>query len=280
MADAVTDVIDGIGAVDAVGVGMPGLVDHAGVLRVGANLPGVRGFAVRDELGARLGVPVVVDNDANCALWAEHEMGAARGTSNAVLVTLGTGIGGGIVADGRLQRGANGFAGEPGHMVVDPDGPLCPCGRRGCWERYASGSGIAALAREAAAAHRAARIVELAGGAAELVRGEHVTRAAAEGDAAAIEVLARFGRWVALGIANLVNILDPEVVVVGGGVVDAGDLMMDPIRAAYTELVLASSQPPEVRIVPAELGSRSGAIGAALLARELPARELPARQPG
>jgi glucokinase len=248
----------------AIGVGIPGLVDRSGRLAVGPNLPGIVDVPFRDELQARLGVPVAIDNDATCATWAEVKLGAARGATEAFLVTLGTGIGGGIVSNGQLQRGHNGFAGEPGHMVVDPDGPPCPCGRRGCWERYASGSGLGRLGREAAESGHGQRLVELAGDA-EMVRGEHVTQAAREGDAEAFEVFRQFGWWAALGIANLVNLLDPEVVVVGGGLVDAGEVVMNPIRDAYLDLVLAGEYRPEVRIVPAELGGDAGAIGAALI---------------
>lgn len=249
-----------------VGLGIPGLVTRSGTLRVGPNVPGVVDYPFTTELAARLGVGVTVDNDANCATWGEHERGAARGASDVVLVTLGTGIGAGIVAGGVLQRGANGFAAEAGHMVVDPNGPPCPCGRRGCWERYASGSGLGQLGRAAALAGRADRVVALAGGDPENVRGEHVTTAAAEGDADALDVLAQFAWWVALGIANLVDLLDPEVVVVGGGLVEAGDLLLDPVRAAYPDLVLAGAHRPPARIVAAELGESAGAIGAALLA--------------
>ncbi len=122
-----------------VGLGAPGLVDRTGTLRYGPNLPGVIDFDFATALTDRVGRPATVDNDATCAAWGEHERGAARGCNHSVTVTLGTGIGAGITVKGELLRGANGFAGEPGHMVVDPDGPLCPCGRRGCWERYASG---------------------------------------------------------------------------------------------------------------------------------------------
>jgi glucokinase len=251
-----------------VGLGVPGLVDRSGRLRVGPNLPDVLDYPFADVLGERLGVPVAVDNDATCAAWAERERGAARGAADAVLVTLGTGIGAGVIAGGQLQRGANGFAGEPGHMVVDPNGPWCPCGRRGCWERFASGSGLGRLARDAAHAGRAARVVELAGGDPESVRGEHVTAAAKEGDEEALTVLGDFAWWVALGIANLVNLLDPSVVVVGGGLVSAGDVLLDPVRAAYHDLVLADQSRPPCAIVRAELGELAGAIGAALIAAD------------
>ena len=270
--DAIVGVIGEVrasaGDVDAIGVGIAGLVDHSGRLAVGPNLPGIRDVPIGDELRSRLDQEVVVDNDATCATWAEVQVGAAKGATDAFLVTLGTGIGGGQVCGGVLQRGANGFAGEPGHMVVDPKGPPCPCGRRGCWERFASGSGLARLAREAAEAGRGHRLVELAGGDVENVRGEHVTRAATEGDAEAIEVFRDFGWWAALGIANLVNILDPQIVVVGGGLVEAGEIVMAPIRAAFADLVLAGEHRPEVPVVPAALGEDAGAIGAALLAFE------------
>jgi glucokinase len=182
------------------------------------------------------------------------------------MVTLGTGIGGGIVVDGRLVEGANGFAGEIGHMVVDPHGPRCPCGRRGCWERFASGSGLARLGREAALAGEARRIVELAGGDPEAVRGEHVTRAAAEGDPQALAVMASFGWWLALGLANLANTFDPECFVLGGGLVEAGEILLQPVRNAFMNLVEAPSLRPPIDILPAALGERAGAVGAALLA--------------
>ncbi len=183
-------------------------------------------------------------------------------------MTLGTGIGGGIITGGELLRGASGFAGEIGHMVVDPHGPPCSCGKRGCWERLASGGGLGRLAREAAVADPRSRMVELAGGDADDVRGEHVTRAAGEGDAHAVEVMARFAWWVALGLANLAAIFDPEKIVLGGGLVGAGEVLLAPVRQAFAGLVEGGDHRPEVAIVAATLGERSGAIGAALLARQ------------
>ncbi|MCB0978299.1 MAG: ROK family protein [Acidimicrobiales bacterium] len=275
--DAITDLRDSLlkGAVEAlgrpvelaaVGLGAPGLVDRSGTLRFGANLPGVVDAPLADLLRERLGVPVAVDNDATCAAWAEHERGAAVGANHSMTITLGTGIGAGITVKGEILRGAHGFAGEPGHMVVDPHGPRCPCGRRGCWERFGSGSGLGRLAREAAESGNASRLLELAGGEIGEVKGELVTRAAAEGDEEALAVIREFAWWVALGIANLVNVLDSELVVIGGGLADAGDLLLDPVRSAYRDLVLGADHRDEVPIVVAKLGSRAGAWGAALLA--------------
>jgi glucokinase len=182
------------------------------------------------------------------------------------MVTLGTGIGGGIISGGALNEGHNRYAGEFGHMVVDPHGPRCPCGKQGCWERFASGSGLGRLGREMAIAGEAPRLVELAGGDPELVRGEHVTAAAAEGDSSALEIMKKFGWWVALGLANLANALDPELIVVGGGLIAAGNVLIEPTRRAFGDLVEAPSARDPVRIEPARLGSAAGAIGAGLLA--------------
>jgi glucokinase len=264
----VADLTVVVGSPDAVGVGVPGLVDRSGTLRVAPNLGGVRSLEVGNRLRAAMGLPVVVDNDATCAAWGEHTAGAAKGADHSVLVTLGTGIGGGIVASGRVERGVNGFAGEVGHMVVDPDGLPCVCGRRGCWERYASGSGLGRLGRDAALAGRAPTVVELAGGDPESVRGEHVTAAAMAGDDAALAIMGTFGWWVALGVANLVAVLDPEVVVIGGGLSEVGELLLAPVRKAYRDLVMAHDERPPVDIVPAALGEHAGAVGAGLLARD------------
>lgn len=252
--------------IDTVGMGAPGLVDRSGTMRFGPNLPGLIDIPFAERLTAITGVPAAVDNDATCAAWGEHERGVSIGQNHSLLITLGTGIGAGITVKGEVLRGANGFAGEPGHMIVDPNGPPCPCGRRGCWERYGSGSGLGRLAREAAHAGHIPRVVALAGGNPEDVRGEHVTQAAGEGDKGATDVLAEFGWWVALGIANLVNVLDSEMVVIGGGLVEAGSLVLDPIVAAFPDLVFGSHARPLVPIVKAQLGERAGAIGAALLA--------------
>ena len=253
------------GGLEGVGVGVPGLVDRAGVLRFAPNLPGVHDLAIKAELEARLGVEVRIDNDATCAAWGERQLGAAKGYDDVLLATLGTGIGGGIVAGGRLLRGANGFAGEIGHMVVDPDGPECPCGQRGCWERFASGGGLGRLGQQAALEGRAPAVVDLAGGDPAQVRGEHVTAAAAAGDVEAQAVLVDFAWWVALGLANLANVFDPQAFVLGGGLVEVGELLLGPVRGAFAGLLTGAAHRPDVVIVPATLGEHAGAIGAACL---------------
>ncbi len=252
-----------------VGVGAPGLVDRTGSLRFAPNLPGIVELPLQQLLraGPLAGHDVLVGNDATCATWAEVTLGAAAGASDVVLATIGTGIGGGVVLGGRLVGGSHGFAGEIGHMVVDPAGPRCPCGQQGCWERYASGSGLGWMAREAAHAGMARRVVELAGGDPEAVRGEHVTDAAAEGDAEARAVMARFAWWLALGLANLCAVLDPELIVLGGGMVEAGAVLLEPAREALAALLEGGAHRPAVALVPARLGERAGAVGAALLAR-------------
>ncbi len=256
------------GEVASVGVGAPGLVDNTGVLRYAPNLPRGTGLDIAGRLSTRLeGMRTVVDNDATCATVAEWAFGAAAGVTDAVMVTLGTGIGGGIIAGGHVVRGASGFGGEIGHMVVDPTGPVCPCGKRGCWERFASGSGLGRLARDAAHAGRLDEVVSLAGGDAEWVRGEHVTMAAQAGDAGALAVLGELGWWLALGLSNLALVLDPAVMVYGGGLVETVTLVLDEVQAAFDELLEGHAYRPEVKIVPAQLGERAGAIGAALVAR-------------
>jgi glucokinase len=263
--ETMAELIESFGPHTAVGVGVPGLVTRHGVLRSAANLDGVADFDVAGLLGERLGHQVHVDNDATCAAVAEWQLGAGVGCRDMVLVTLGTGIGGGLVSGGALQRGSHGFAGEYGHMVIDPSGPPCPCGRRGCWERYASGSGLARLARESAIGLRARRVLEIAGGDPEAVRGEMVQQAAREGDAEAIAVIDEFGRWVALGLVNLTNVLDPERLVLGGGLAAGADLYLAPIQTWFRELIYQPELRPMPEIAFAKWNERAGAVGAALL---------------
>jgi glucokinase len=256
-------------AAPPIGVGAPGMVDRHGRLCFAPNLPQAHGVDWTTLIGDRLpGRAVVIENDANLAVLAEHRLGAARGLHHVVMVTLGTGIGGGIVAGDRVQVGAAGFAGEIGHMVVDPNGPPCPCGRRGCWERFASGAGLGVRAREAAMAGRLGEVVRLAGGDPESVRGEDVSAAAAAGDPGARRVIEEVGWWIGFGLANLAAVVDPECFVLGGGVVKAGSLLVDSARATYEELVEGNDRRPLATVVPAAFGERAGAVGAALAARQ------------
>jgi glucokinase len=259
VANAIADVVAQLetslgvtGPIPSVGVGAPGMLDREGRLRFSPNLPQGHGVDWKVLIDGRIpGRAVVIENDANLAALAEHRLGAARGYHHVVVVTLGTGIGGGLIIDGEVQVGGHGFAGEIGHMVVDPAGPPCPCGRRGCWERYASGGGLGLLAREAALAGKLPRVVTLSGGDPESVRGEHVTAAALAGDPGARRVVEEVGWWVGFGLANLACVVDPECFVLAGGLVGAGDLLLGAARRAYAGLVAGGATRPETAIVAA-----------------------------
>lgn len=245
LVDTLTKLADELGEVETVSVGVPGLITLDGVMRASPNIPGSIDVAVKSELTARLGRPIWVDNDGNASALAEWRYGAGRGARNMWMVTLGTGIGGGHVVNGAVQRGVNGFAGEIGHMVVNPDGPRCTCGRKGCWEVYASGRGLRMLASGEP--------------------GESVIERARQGDADAVAVLEAFARWVAIGISNLTNVSDPDVIVIGGGVSEDADIIMPMLQRWFVETLYSPEQRqhPELRV--ARLGEHAGAIGAALL---------------
>ncbi|MEX0991842.1 MAG: ROK family glucokinase [Actinomycetota bacterium] len=250
----------------AVGVGAAGIVDFAaGVLRYGPNLPW-RELGVVERITREIGLPCVLDNDANVAAWGEYRFGAGKGTQDMLLVTVGTGIGGGIVSGGKMYRGAHGFAAEIGHVIVDPNGPLCGCGNVGCWEQVASGSAIQRAGREAVPDHPESLISKLASGDAAKVTGPIVTEAAQKDDDIAKRIIREAGRRLGQGIAGLVNILDPDVVVIGGGVVAAGDLVLGPARRAMVDAIEAPEHRPEVPLLAATLGNDAGAVGAAAMA--------------
>ncbi len=252
--------------VSVIGVGVPGLVEFAtGTLRFAPNLP-FRDLPLKAGLEAATGLPCQVDNDANVAAWGEYRLGAGQGSSDMLLVTVGTGIGGGIVSGGRMLRGAHGFGAEIGHIIVEPGGPLCGCGQRGCWEQVASGRAIGRLGRQAASDHPDSLIAHLAGGEPDRVSGIMVTDAAMQGDPMAVEILAEVGRRLGEGIAGLVNILDSDVVVVGGGAVAAGELLLGPAREVFGRTIEAPDHRPAVPLVGAWMGNEAGAVGAALLA--------------
>jgi glucokinase len=253
----------------ALGVGAAGMVDRDGVIHYSPNVPAFIEAPVRDRLVESVGLPTIVDNDANVAAVAELTHGAARGKRDVLVVTLGTGVGGGIVTGGQVLRGANGFAAEIGHFQVDPDGPLCACGQRGHWEALASGTALGHLGRTRAAAGEAPSVLARAGGDADAVEGVHVGEAAQAGAADAIAIIADYARQVALGLVGLVNILDPELVVVSGGLIDLGDELLTPLREAFVGRIEGAAYRPVVPIVRAELGGHAGVIGAAVLARGL-----------
>ena len=255
--------------ITGVGVGSAGFVDAGRSTVLFAPNLAWRDVHVRDQVTAATDLPTVVENDANAAAWGEFQFGAAEDVDDMVCITVGTGIGGGLVLDGALYRGAHGIGAEVGHMRIVPGGLRCGCGNLGCLEQYASGSALVREARAAAVEHPgpAARLLALAGGDPEAVTGPMVTTAAEEGDELAVSLLAELGRWLGEALATLTAILDPAVFVIGGGVSEAGALLLDPAREAYSANVTGKGHRPEAQIRAATLGNDAGIVGAADLAR-------------
>jgi glucokinase len=255
--------------VEAVGIGAAGFIDldRANVM-FAPNLVW-RNEPLKLRVSKLIDLPIVVENDANCHVWAEHRFGAARGVDTVMAVILGTGIGGGIVLEGRLYRGGFGVAGEPGHIRVVPDGRPCGCGNRGCWEQYASGNALVRAARETArsAPSSVPFLMKAVVGQVDAITGPLVTQAANAGDPGARECFETIGRWVGQGLADLATILDPACFVVGGGPADAGAVLIDPIREAFGAALSGGAYRPHAPILAAELGSSAGLVGAADLAR-------------
>ena len=277
--DAIVDAVERLRArhaVEAVGIGAAGWVDNTqSVVRFSPHLAW-RDEPLRAALESRVDLPLIVDNDANAAAWAEYRFGAGAGSSVMVCLTLGTGIGGGLVINGALFRGTYGMAGEWGHQTVVPDGHWCECGNRGCWEQYASGN---ALVREArallgAGGPAADDLRASLGVGPETLTGPHVTAAAMAGDRTAVALLADVGRWLGLGIADVVAGLDPEVVVIGGGVSAAGELLVGPAREAFEATLTGRGFRTYARLELARFRNDAGLVGAADLAR-LALREPP-----
>ncbi len=255
--------------VAAVGVAAAGFIDLTRSTVVFAPNLAWRDEPLRENLQRDTGLPVVVENDANAAAWGEFRFGAGREVDDMVLVTIGTGVGGGVVSDGQLVRGGYGMAAEVGHLRVVPGGLLCGCGNYGCWEQYGSGSALTRQARELVAADpvAGAGLLELAQGSVDAVTGTMVTRAARAGDRAALDLLGSFGTAFGETLASLVAVLDPAVIVLGGGASQAGDLLLDPIRESFAANVMGRGHRPLAPVVVARLGNGAGAIGAADLAR-------------
>lgn len=260
-----------LGPVAGIGLGAAGFVDETrSIVRFAPNL-GWQEEALGAAVSLGTGLPTVVENDANAAAWGEYRFGAGQGSASLIVVTVGTGIGGGIIYRDRLIRGAHGMAAEFGHLVRVPDGRLCGCGKRGCWEQYSSGNALVREARELAAERRteAAVLLEMGDGTPEGVSGLHITAAAREGDPVALEAFDRVGAWLGSGLADLASLFDPAMFVIGGGVSEAGDLIVEPARRAFMESLVAREHRPVAPVVVASLGNDAGLVGAADLARDL-----------
>ena len=252
----------------AIGLGAPGLSNpETGILFTSPNLPGWKDVPLRDIIEKELGKKVFLINDANAAAVGELYFGAGRGARNFIYITVSTGIGGGIIIDGKIYTGSVGMAGELGHMVIDDEGPLCNCGNRGCWETLASGTALAREARHKIKDGVASSILQLAGGDLEKINAEAIHKAARTGDNLATELIAKTAYYLGVGLANLINIFNPEVIVIGGGVSNIGDMLLEP---AFEEAGRRAFKPSyqAVRFARAELGRNSGVLGAAAYALE------------
>jgi len=255
--------------VEAVGVGAAGYVDADRSTVLFAPNLAWRDEPLKAALQGQVGVPVVVENDANAAAWGEFRFGAASDVDDLVMVAVGTGIGGGVVLDGQLFRGHFGIAAEFGHIRAVPGGHVCGCGNYGCWEQYASGKALVRSVREMAqtGSPRAEAVLDRAGGDPDAITGQMITTAAAEGDRLAVEAFEEVGRWLGEGLASLVAAFDPGVIVIGGGVSEAGELLLAPARAAFDRQLPGRGHRPEPQLRLAQLANTAGMIGAADLAR-------------
>jgi len=267
MDEAVAEVVAGR-RLGGVGVAAAGFVDAAGErVAFAPHLPW-RGRRVRAHLAERWRVPVLLDNDANCAARAEASYGAAVGADDALVLTLGTGIGGAVLLDGALHRGSNGMAGEFGHMQVVPDGRGCECGGSGCWEQYSSGNALVRHAAAALADGATGALADLVAASDDGLTGPLVTQAAEQDDPVAVAAFASVGDWLGVGVANLVAAFDPAVVVVGGGVSAAGDLLLAPARVALERSLVASTERVVPPLLEARFGPEAGVVGAASMVRD------------
>jgi len=252
--------------VGGVCLAVPGLIlDQKNTVVFSPNLRAIEGIPLKEELGSKIGLPLTIENDANAAAWGEFRFGAGSEVDHLVFVTLGTGIGGGVITHGVLLRGAQGSGGELGHVTVHATGPRCACGNRGCLEALASGTAIGRRGREVASERPNSALGRLA--IKRKVLGEDVTELARGDDELALSVLEEAGQWLGIGLAGFVNIFNPEMVVVGGGAMEAGELILKPARRE----VYLRARPPSrdlVEVKEATLGPESGVLGAAALARD------------
>jgi len=255
-----------ISEISAIGIGAPGISNpEAGILFTSPNLPGWRNVLLRDIIQNKLDKKAFLINDANAAALGELYFGAARGTHNFIYITLSTGIGGGIVINGKIYTGAIGTAGEVGHMTIDDNGPLCNCGNKGCWEALASGTALAREAKRRIKEGTKTAILKYVDGDSEKVTAQIIHSAAEQGDKLAKDLIARTGYYVGVGMANLINIFNPELIVIGGGLSNIGDMLLKPAFKVATERSYKEAF-QAVRFVAAGLGRNSGVLGAAAFA--------------
>jgi glucokinase len=270
MLDAITTVVGELRTrrpeVETVGIGAAGMVDLDGMIHYAPNVLGFRKTPVQADVAAAVGLPTVVDNDANVAAYAELRFGAARGLTDAIVITLGTGIGGGVLVGGQVLRGAHGFAAEVGHFQIDPNGPMCACGERGHWEAIDSGTALGRMAQEAATRGDLPSVLHAVDGDVDTIRGPHVSDAARAGASDALALVDAYAFNVAIGLVGLANIFDPAVIAIAGGLVNDDDLYLAPITKHFLGHIEGHDYRPTPDVVPAALGERAGVIGAAAVA--------------
>jgi glucokinase len=271
--DAICSAVAGAGEghdIEAVGIGAAGYVDDKRATVLFAPNIHWRHEPLKDKVEQRVGLPVVVENDANAAAWGEYRFGAGQGHEDVICITLGTGLGGGIIIGNKLRRGRFGVAAEFGHIRVVPDGLQCGCGSQGCWEQYASGRALVRYAKQRAnaAPENAEVLLSLGDGTVEGIEGKHVSAAARQGDPVAVDSFRELARWAGAGLADLASLFDPSAFIVGGGVSDEGELVLDPIRKSFRRWLIGGRYRPHAQVLAAQLGGRAGLVGAADLARQ------------
>ncbi|WP_127357721.1 ROK family glucokinase [Actinacidiphila soli] len=256
--------------VEAVGIGAAGYVDDKRATVLFAPNINWRHEPLKDKVEQRVGLPVVVENDANAAAWGEYRFGAGAGHDDVICITLGTGLGGGIIIGNKLRRGRFGVAGEFGHIRMVPDGLLCGCGSQGCWEQYASGRALVRYAKQRAVAQpeSAKLLLSLGDGTPDSIEGHHISQAARGGDKVAIDSFRELARWAGAGLADLASLFDPSAFIVGGGVSDEGELVLEPIRKSFRRWLVGGQYRPHAQVLAAQLGGKAGLVGAADLARQ------------
>jgi len=253
---------------DSMSIAAAGAIDiEKGLVTLSPNLPGWRNIPLRDVVREKYGANTFLINDASAAVLGEHHFGAGKGVNNLIMLTVGTGIGGGIIINGELYPGPSGSAGEIGHMTIDINGPKCNCGNIGCWERLVSGKAVAEEAIRRLGQGEKSSLTEIVGGKIKSITAEKVSLAAQNGDFLALEVISKAATYLGIGLVNLVNIFNPEMIIIGGGLAKMGDLLLEPARRVVKERAFQVSA-RLVRIVPAQLGDDAAVLGAAIFARQ------------